>query len=185
MNLGVDIDDVIYPWFDVAHEVCTFYGIDNGRVPSSWHCWEDYGCTEDEWIEAIENATRTGWLYQAGDPIPGAITALHALKEAGHKIHLITARGFFRYPWAIKRETVHWLHEWDIPYDSLTFTQDKSLYRMDLFIDDSIKNVADIRMAGVPCFLADAPHNQDIEDEQRVSGLAEFASIILGTEVAA
>ena len=43
LTVTVDIDDVIYPWYDTAHQVCTDAGISNGVTPRSWVVHEEYG----------------------------------------------------------------------------------------------------------------------------------------------
>jgi 5'(3')-deoxyribonucleotidase len=178
MRLGIDIDDVLFPWFTTAHAICEAAGITNGVVPSSWTCHEDYGCTLQEWLDVLAAATRDGSLY-AGAPIPGSVEALHRLADAGHSLHIITARGFFAHGDLIRRHTVEWLADYGVPHDSLTFVKDKTLVRVDAAVDDSWKNVQALTAAGVPTWLVDAPHNQDAVHHTRVPSVVEFAEAIL------
>lgn len=182
MRVGVDVDDVIYPWLARAHAACRTAGITNGNLVSHWEMWEDYGCTKEQWVEVLEQATRTGFLHDAA-PIPGATSALDRLREAGHTIHLVTARGFWSAEQGslIRAHTVEWLNEWQVPHDSLTFSLDKSVVRTDMFADDSPRNVAALLQAGIHAHLIDAPHNQDVEDGpmHRNASLAAFVDEIL------
>ena len=179
MRLGIDIDDVLFPWFDKAHAACERAGITNGVTPTQWSCYVDYGRTLEEWLAVMDAATLDGSLY-TGEPYPGAVEALHRLKDAGHTLHVVTARGFFQHGDLIRKATIEWLRDNDIPHDSLTFTKDKTFVRTDAFVDDSWKNVSELEAAGVPTWMVDAPHNKANEHHRRVASVGEFADIILG-----
>jgi uncharacterized HAD superfamily protein len=179
MRLGIDIDDVLFPWFDKAHAACERAGVTNGANPTRWAMYEDYGITLEDWLAVMDAATLDGSLY-TGEPYPGAVEALATLREAGHTLHVVTARGFFQHGDLIRKATVDWLRENDVPHDSLTFTKDKSFVRVDAFVDDSWKNVSDLVAAGIPTWMVDAPHNRDNEYHQRVPSVVEFAQAILG-----
>lgn len=178
LAIGVDVDDVLFPWFDKAHAACERAGVTNGRIPSQWLCYLDYGIPEEAWLEVMRGATIDGSLY-TGDPMPGAVDAVRALKDAGHHIHIVTARGFFQHGDLIRRHTIEWLADHEIPHDSLTFTKDKTLVRTDVFVDDSWRNVQQLVAAGVHTWMVDAAHNQGDVYEHRVPDVAEFARIIL------
>lgn len=179
MRIGVDVDDVLFPWFDKAHAACERAGITNGVTPSRWECYLDYGVTLDDWLVVMKSATLDGSLY-TGDPYPGAVDAMRALKDAGHTLHIVTARGFFAHGDLIRRHTIEWFDANDVPHDSLTFSKDKTLVHSDVFVDDSWKNVSDLTAAGIRTWMVDAPHNQGNEHPFRVPTFVDFASIILG-----
>lgn len=181
MRIGVDVDDVLFDWFGRAHAACEQAGITNGQHPAQWQCWLDYGCTETEWLAVMEQATLDGSLY-IGDPLPGAIDALRDLEGAGHTIHIVTARGFSAHGDLIRRHTVDWFREWDIPHHSLTFSKRKTLVQVDAFVDDSCKNVCELEAVGIPTWMVDAPHNQHVTDHRRIAHIREFADIILAME---
>lgn len=178
MRIGVDIDDVIYPWFDTAHSLCERAGITNGVSPTTWRPFDQYGCTEQEWWEALEQPTRTGDLYYAM-PIAGTMFALRRMREAGHTVHLVTARGAREYGDLIRRHTIGWLAAWAVPFDTLHFTTIKSMVRVDVFADDSIDNVTELEGAGIPTCLISAAHNADAIHVWRRDNLGEFADDIV------
>lgn len=178
MRILVDIDDCIYPWYDLAHAACERAGVTNGIRPTSWECHTDYGITLDEWLEVMRVATLDGSLY-TGDPMPGSAEALQTLRDAGHTLHIVTARGFFQHGDLIRRHTVEWLRDHQIPHDSLTFTKDKTFVQVDVAIDDSWKNVEALAATGVATWLMDAEHNQGVEYEWRVANITEFAEAVL------
>lgn len=182
MRIGVDIDDVLFPWYDQAHVACTAAGITNGITPTSWYVHESYGCTLEEWIAALSAATLDGSLYR-GDPYPGAVDALERLKAAGHTIHLVTARGLLQHGELIKAHTYRWVADHLAHVvDSLTFSKDKTVVPVDVFIDDNVKNYDAVEAAGIECWLIDRPWNQDTGDGRwRFSSFAEYADDLLGT----
>lgn len=157
--VGVDVDDVLYAWFDAAHRLSEAAGITRGVAPTSWNPWEDYGCTIEQWHAVLAVGAETGELYR-DDPMPDAITSLQALKDAGHAVHLVTARGLLANGHLIREHTVRWLHDHQVPHDTLTFSKDKSIVRTDYFIDDNAGNIHAVVKAGSHGMLIDRPWNQ-------------------------
>jgi len=174
----VDVDDVLFPWYERAHRLCVAAGITNGINPTTWSPHEEYGCTLQDWLDVMESGTLDGTLY-SGQPYPGAIEALHRLRDAGHSIHLVTARGFFVLGHMIRQQTIDWLADWNVPHDTLTFAKDKTIVRTDVFVDDSARNVAALVAAGVPTWMVNQPHNAHAVHDLRVNHVSEFVDAIL------
>lgn len=178
-RIGVDIDDVIFPWYGRAHRASERAGITNGIEPRTWYPYREYGCTREQWFAALAGVTVGDcWLYD-GEPSPGAVVALTKLREAGHTIHLVTARGYLANGHVIRAKTAFWLEEWAIPHDTLTFSQDKTVVQTDWFIDDNARNVSAVWEAGSRALLVDQPWNADVPWHDRVGSIAEFAHIVL------
>lgn len=76
--------------------------------------------------------------------------ALRTLKDQGHSLHVVTDRSVGRRSQA---STEAWLAEHGVPYDSATYTADKTLMRTDVFVDDMPSNVLALREAGCAAFL--------------------------------
>lgn len=180
MRVGVDIDDVLYPWFGLAHEACIRMGLAaiSSPLPSTWSPFDEYGCTADEWYFALAEATVSGRLY-GGSPIPGAVLGLQRLRDAGHSVHLVTARGFLAHGELIKAQTVQWISDYAVPHDTLTFAKDKTLVRTDVFADDAEHNLAALARAGVRTCLIDAPHNQHVVHGWRAGTFTDFVEGLL------
>ena len=184
LHVGVDVDDVIFPWYERAHVACMIAGITGGVDPTTWSPHEEYGCSEKDWHDVLEAATLDGSLL-SGDPYPGSVEALQRLEGAGHRIHLVTARGFLAQGHLIRKQTIDWLHEHKVPHDTLTFSKDKTLVRADVFIDDSTRNVEALERAGVRTFMLSRPHNsRSTTYSPRVDSLSEFVDIILSEDAA-
>lgn len=181
MRIGVDIDDCLVPWYGPAHDACVRAGITAGVTPKTWSPFEEYGCTDQDWYDALEVATLDGTLYDH-PPFPGAVAALRALQAAGHTIHLVTARGFFVHGELIRRKTIEMLGDYAVPHNTLTFSSDKTIVRTDAFVDDHPKHIVALLEAGTPAYLVDAPHNQDAAGYRRVHDLVDFADQVLTWE---
>lgn len=183
-NVMVDIDDVLVPTIDAIHDLAREVGLHDGSIQPSWYGWVSYGCTREEYFALWETFAESGGYLETA-PIPGALEALRRLHWAGHRIHLVTARGFMSRGEEIKSWTHEWLEEYAVPHRTLTFTQDKpgaqeSLgLAFDYAIDDSPKNVAALANVGVEAYLLNHAHNRDDVALPRVSTVDEFVDLIL------
>jgi len=174
MRVGVDIDGCIYDWAARAHEASAAAGITNGVTWSSWLMHEDYGVDLQTWLDVLEPVTLDGSLY-LGEPMPGAVEALQRLQDEGHSVHLITARGLQSWSSLIRGWTVQWLEKCAVPHDSLSFTKDKSLLRLDALADDAEHNIREATAAGTPSCLIDAQHNSGSDHWWQAANITEFA----------
>ena len=179
MRIGVDIDDVIFPWYERAHYASQHAGITNGVTPRSWYPFREYGCTTEAWLDALAAFTRGNcWLYN-GQPFEGAAAALHQLKDAGHTIHIVTARGYLSDGPNVRAKTARWLDIWSIPHDTLTFSKDKTVVRTDWFVDDNADNIRAVNAAGSRGVLMHQTWNEDAHDLERVDTITAFAKTVL------
>lgn len=177
MKIGLDYDDVIFPWSRYAHEACEAAGITNGKQVTQWAMYLDYGCTSEVLWRALDGAYLGGMLLR--QPYEGVQEVLADLRDAGHTIHIATARGFEgRMATLVREHTVQNIADYGIPHDSLTFTKDKTIIGADVFLDDSIPNVVALRAAGVDAYLNDQCHNRSDTELPRVANLAAFAASI-------
>lgn len=189
LDIMVDYDDVVVPWAMPIHLMAHEIGLhDNTKLWSQWHMWEDYGCTKEEWLEAVGRATAEG-LYIHTDPFPLAVEALGRLFWAGHRIHIVTARGT---NWGaaedrkrIRTWTKSHIERFGVPHHTLTFAHNKVEamealeVEFDFAVDDGVHNYELLDGAGVPVYLHDQPHNASFTTERRVRNLWEFADLVL------
>jgi hypothetical protein len=179
LTVGIDIDDVLFPWYDLAHKFSVEARITNGMTPTSWAPYSDYGCTDQAWFNVLANALHNG-MYEA-PPIPGSVEAVHRIAEAGHSIHIVTARGLLAHGLTIKAATVAWIEAYDVPYDALHFTGDKTRVRTDVFVDDHLKHTAALEAVGTRTFLVDRVYNRSTAHPRRISHISEFADALVGS----
>lgn len=108
----------------------------------------------------VETKLETATTWDFMDPIPGAAEAVDAFLEAEHRVVFVTS------PWSSCREWAHartaWLRRHMGVYaKDVIITQDKSLVRGDVFIDDKPENAAAWWSPGIASgLLWDAPYNQ-------------------------
>lgn len=96
----------------------------------------------------------------------GAKEMLTWLREQGYKIMLLTARPYKQYK-RIFADTMEWLENNNLPYDSIIFDEKKEERlikefgkdRIEFFIDDVVDNANTISRLGVPYYLITRPYN--------------------------
>lgn len=188
-DLMVDIDDVLIGLGEAIHELAHQHGLHDGvDVWRMWEAWKQYGCDPDAYWEMWTIFANEGG-YVKTPPYPEAATALRDLMWEGHRIHLVTARGFMAHAEEIRAWTPEWLEEWALPYNTLTFARDKVAAMgelgvvFDYAIDDSPRNYEALDAAGVKVYLRDQPHNEEWRTLnpfalRRVPNLTEFVYII-------
>lgn len=176
----VDVDDVIHPWSKTAYRICERAGLTNGQPITQWYFYLDFGCTEEELWAVLSTREALDELYTA-PPIPNALTGLRRLRNMGHRVHIVTARGFGPNGDEIQAMTRDWMSEWNVPLDSLTFAKDKTIVPADFALDDGIHNYEALNAAGVHCSLMDAIHNQeyDVPPGRRSYSVVQFADQVL------
>lgn len=188
-ELMIDIDDVLFPTMSSIHDLALKAGLHDGTAKMAWAGWESYRLPDGQpcppqiyWDLWSDFALSGGYTDTA--PIPGAAEALRWLRWEGHRLHLVTARGFMNHAEDIRRWTPQWLGEFAIPYDTLTFAKDKVGAQVDLgvrfdfAIDDSPSNYLALDKDGVEVYLLDHEHNEAHLAERRVPNLWEWAYII-------
>lgn len=182
LDLMVDIDEVIFPMIDSIHQLAFERGLHDGTPKPRWRGWEVYGCSEQDYWDLWSDFALSGG-YTSTPPIAGSVEALRDLAFEGHRIHLVTARGFMANAQRIRRWTPAWVEEFAVPHKSLTFARSKPDamkelgVHFDLAIDDSPSNFQALQDAGVHAWLQDHPHNEEFETDFRVSHVSEWAMI--------
>jgi len=177
MRVGLDIDDVLFPWTEHAHAAAERAGITNGAQITQWDFAADYGCTREEWWDVINAEYRAGMLER--EPYPGTANLLALARENGATIHLVTARGFEgQLAGFVRRTTAEWATQ--LPHDSLTFSKDKAAVRTEVFLDDSVHNCLAVKKVGTFAFLRDQVHNRGMESARlpRARDLAQFLCLV-------
>lgn len=95
-------------------------------------------------------------LFLYSKPYEGVRESLKRLKEAGHKIVIVT----WQFNTENKMHTLQFLEDNDIPYDDICFTKDKWMVQGDILIDDNPEFILDERDM-TDKFLVDMPYNKD------------------------
>lgn len=189
MKIGIDCDGVMYdfhtPFLGWLYQTGWFEDRNIPRPPVSfepqhWGFYKEWGMTEEEFHEQCNISVDYEHLFKVGEPIPGTKRVMDYLKNEGHSLHIITHRHFGE---RSTHNTVDWLAQYEIPFDTITFAQDKTIVGVDLLLDDYEGNWRSSIRQGIPCVLMDQPWNRHVTTARRVAGWEEFASMIDLAEV--
>lgn len=100
-----------------------------------------WGITQRFLIEQLIAGCQAGHLFWKGEAHRPGIKALHALRAAGHRIVLVTARDLPGIEATARAATETWARAVDAPYDELFLTHDKNTVDWDVLVDDYEVNV--------------------------------------------
>lgn len=175
MRIGIDLDGVCFDFAaSLRHWLVTKHGADPDSLPEPlvWDFFKDqWQLTSTEFLAHCAEGVDGGVVFRHGDPFPDTVQALNALRQMGHTLHIVTHRTFGN---RSVQNTSEWLTEHGLPYDTLTFSEDKTLLRLDAFIEDNAENYLALDAAGVRSFLIDRPWNHHLESARRVHSWWDF-----------
>lgn len=102
-------------------------------------------------------------LFRVLKPMPGAPQALRRLSEEGVRIRIITHRLLIKnFHRVAVQQTVEWLDGHDIPYWDLCFLADKAAVGADLYVEDSPRNIEQLRAEGHATIVFTSPTNRHL-----------------------
>lgn len=184
MILGIDIDDVVT---ESSLSLVAHAKIHETEI-----------CKKGDILDHLPEVMRGGFptpevkiylnrfmadIMDAASLKENAAEVLRRLKERGHKLIYITARGEKKYPGSTA-VTERLIKEKNLPcdgivYDSYDKLQDCIDRGVELMIDDSVKNCTDIAQGGIPALLFTSLVNKDIPTElPRVADWQELEAYV-------
>ena len=186
MRVGFDLDGVWYD-FRQAHSNYEISRGNRGCTVSNcapgWNYYEGWGWTFDEWMASYVDAVDSGFLLRHGEPLTDAVWSSRQIAELGHTVHIVTDRSVGSDLGASSRATAAWLADHGFVFHSLTFSKDKTVVPVDIFIEDRVQNADALTAAGVRCFLINRPWNEPTDDGRlRVDSLREFVAAVESME---
>lgn len=150
---------------------------DNGTEPHSWDFYEYWGMDRLQFKAMCDDAVDAGYIF-AGPPRPGAIEANHALAAAGHYMVYITDRFFGSKPENSHAATCRWFQEYDLYYDELIFSADKTCRPTDIFIEDKWENAVALEAAGTQTWLINRPWNLEYDWDKRIDDISQWPAVV-------
>lgn len=179
LNIGADLDGCNVMFQVGVNAYLRQQGYTDLRCdPGNYHFWRDWGWEDERWQEFWKAGVEAEVIFNNA-PFRGAVEAMNSLYDAGHKIHIVTFRGWPDRPGLAERVTENWLNDRGFKYHSLTFSEDKTIINTDVFVEDNLTNYQDLTAAGTECYLITRPWNKGAKVERRVRSVAEFARTIL------
>lgn len=180
MKIGIDLDGVCYDFAASVRRYMEDTQCDTTQCSEAlrWEFYEDWGMSLGEFLDCFSKGVNTGTIFWYGDPHPGTREALQTLREYGHTLHIITDRSIGS-PGIAAYSTLRWLAEHNIPYDTITFSKDKTVVPTDFMIDDKLENYDELDGVGCEVWLFDRPWNQAPGPRRRVYSIEEFVQAVL------
>ena len=178
MNIGIDIDDTITLTFEETFPRAIDFvkNVLKREVPEQL----DEYCFDHHYIENVldvsEDEMNLFWKEHLVDllgkvkPKKNVIGIINKLKDEGHNIIIITARWNSEYCDS-DRLSREWFEKYGMKYDKLFvgFESKKQTAideKIDLFIDDSIRNCREVSEAGIKCLLFKSEVNYKNEESK-------------------
>ncbi|WP_032380979.1 5' nucleotidase, NT5C type [Rhodococcoides fascians] len=190
-RIGIDLDGVLYPFGDVFRTFMVkhmHWPKDLCGEQTEWHFYEKWGLSAAGFKAMCDRAANENRLWSGAVLQNSDRVALGRLQAAGHTLHIITDRQFGAHPAISHSATANWLLANTVPYDTLTFSGDKTIVATDYMIDDKLENYDALYATGCEPYLLNQPWNADDEEEansyvrRRVNTLGEFANTVINAE---
>lgn len=181
-RVGIDLDGVGYvfgeSWVRAAKSLFGDSYVDVDPNSGDWYYYRT-AYTDQEFLDAFAFGVDNGIIF-TGPANDGFAEMIKAIKMHGHSVHIVTDRSVGS-PGNAQRNTIAWLAQHGVPYDSITFSRDKTVVKTDFFIDDKLENYDALREAGTACYLLNRPWNQteDWDLRHRINALDEFSRLVI------
>lgn len=188
MRVGIDLDGVLFDFAEslrsyIRHaELDKTYNLCKGEPPD-WYFYRHWGMTDQEFVKYCHDGVDAGFVFR-GPARPNAKAALDRIRNLGHEIHIVTDRSFGSHPENSQKATYEWLYEHEIPFDTVTFSANKTVVPTDCFVEDKLENYDALKAAGVDVYLINRPWNIDATEyinhkpRKRIKDIIEYADII-------
>jgi 5'(3')-deoxyribonucleotidase len=150
--IGVDLDGVCADFYARMREIAAEWfecGLDELTAEVSYGLAE-WGIKSEEQYGSLHRfaVTQRG-LFETVPMIHGARKYLRLLSDEGARIRIITHRLFIHYfHRTAVGQTIDWLDRNGIPYWDLCFMKQKEQVGADLYLEDSPKNIEELRAKG-------------------------------------
>jgi hypothetical protein len=178
MDIGYDWDGVISSFHSSVNKWLKMNGYDLKASQTNWDFWTEWGWSNAKFHKFWVDGVRAGVIF-ASRPYQGAVEGINSVYDAGHKVHIITHRGWKKHPGLAEELTAKIADDIGLKYHSLTFSADKTCVKTDMMVDDKPENYEDLKKAGTDAYLLSRPWNKHIQGVQRVRSAAEFSRIVL------
>lgn len=181
LDVGYDLDGVSYRFVEslrsYIHET-TGRPLDTMPDAQCWTFYKDqWGMSSAEFLSYFAAGVNAGQIFRHAAPYDGSVEAMRRLADAGHRIHIVTARQIPGAERMAEENTRAWLAKYDVPHHTLTFADDKQTVHTDLFIEDRDVNYDALESAGYHPWLITRPWNAH-HPGRRVGTHDEFVEVV-------
>lgn len=181
---GVDLDGVVADFYKFMRTfAASWTGQRADDLPTDVKFGlREWGISDAEYPRMHRNAVAEHNMYERLDTIGGAPQGLRYLSNRGVRIRIVTHRLYVAqlHRQAVS-QTVQWLDRHGVPYSDLCFMGDKGEVGADVYVDDSPRNITDLRAIGADVIIFRNSTNADIESDSRheASSWDELVKLVL------
>lgn len=172
---GVDLDGVVADFYGHMREITAIWqDVDVEGLPHEvTYGLHEWGVRDaEEYNQLHRFAVTQRDLFGAMPPIDGAPQALRRLSRDGVRIRIITHRLFIsHFHQTAVQQTIEWLDHHDVPYWDLCFMQEKVAVGADLYIEDTPKNIRELRASKKPVIIY--THSTNLHEPDGKGGRAD------------
>ena len=180
--LGVDLDGVVADFYGALRPIAAEWlgvALDTLATEASYGLTEWNLDSAGGYEDLHRFAVTQRDLFRNVEPIAGAAAALRRLSSRQVRIRIITHRLFIKHAHRLAvDQTTQWLDHHGIPYWDLCFMKDKAAVGADLYIEDSPKNVEDLRKDGHRTIVFTNSTNRQI-DPPRANTWNELEEMVM------
>lgn len=176
LRIGIDMDGPMYSFVtDAAAVVAMYLGVDPSDLSpaTTEDFFTQWGVESEQFWNLIKDAVADGRVSRWGIPVVGAVDAISDLRAKGHTIHIVTGRETYA-----AANTVAWLSDNEVEYDSLTFSGDKTVVATDVFLDDNTAHLDALKSAGTITARYMCPWNMQATQHPGMRDWCDFADYV-------
>lgn len=181
MNLGFDLDGVLYPWHEKVWSELNISGLIESTFNEFWD--KEWLIMREEKSILFMNFVNDPLMYSCMSPYYGARSLLKTLKESGHTIWYVTQRSKH-----LDFTTRQWVRHWKLPFEDNVVRVEGSKRltiiekEIDFFVDDAIRHAQDLKDF-TKVILINRPYNKEIQkDFDSVDSVLQVGKYINGKE---
>ena len=113
-------------------------------------------------------------VYNCADVLPKAKEAIDILHNLGYYIVIVSNQESY----LNQHDTLVWLDNKNIYYDSICFTKDKSIIKGDIMVDDCVENLKQCDNNEEELICVTAPYNENDNFFKKVPSLYHYARFL-------
>lgn len=181
IRLALDLDETSGGFIDALREsVAAQRGMTPEEAKEAFPFPQHYSLVDSGWFEDVNHfmqefreAERQG-VYRKMNAFKDMSRTLRTLVSNGDvEVHVVTAREA-----AWNADTRYWLRKNRVPFRSITHTESKETTDMDVYIDDSDKQLKTLQAHGKTVIAFHNATNDHVETTHRVRAWAEVPSVL-------
>jgi 5'(3')-deoxyribonucleotidase len=150
--LGIDLDGVCADFYEQMRVVAAewFERPVESLTKEVTYGLKEWGVENSEQYQSLHRfAVTEREFFRKVPMIPGTRRILRKLSDENYRVRIITHRLFIEYFHEIAvRQTIEWLDYHGIPYWDLCFMKEKDQVGADIYVEDTVTNIEQLRENG-------------------------------------